>query len=761
MTHNEKIVATLSKLGRSGEFATDGSHSFSYIGLVVKGVGEIAFPLPKEQALRLIEQSHKAPFGKGSDTLVDESVRKTWEINAEEVQLNGPDWPNILENIMGNVKRELGLEDMDVRATLYKLLIYEPGGFFKQHKDSEKGKGMFGTLVVALPSVHEGGEINAHFGGRSKTLKLDEPASKFQIGYAAFYADCDHEISPVVGGYRLTLVFNLVQNSINNPKKPVETGKVVSEIVSILQQKDAHSVPLVYLLGHQYTPENFGENCLKLDDRMCAHILLEAAAEVGLFAQLCLVTHYMTGELEPSSRSRSYRGRRHWDEDEDVDAEDGEMGEVHEQSSSISHWDKAQFPGLGDDYAIFDAECINELDLENDPLRKEAEGYTGNAGMTMNYWYHFGAIFFWSPSKHPAMVAESDPKTVLDWLKYHLKHWDKDHGYSQQLAKNIVQIWANTPPSPKNRSTIALDTQPLVAVLAKLDDPKLLKSCTNLFAAFAGDLSHTGWWTLHSEFRKHDFIPIIEQYLKTPQLETVKYVSDILVHWGGTINLPKQHQRFFEGILDRLPKYLNGLAFVSQSFYELHKDLSPQKFAIELMTNVLCVSKYRDEDNDWQDATMGVLINETSREYVNEVVIAALWVTEEQGMSGSILYEAMRIWALDNLLHRVENQPQPPADWTRTVPQNVYRADASKWALLREFMESPIQTTFDYRAIQRDRGDMAGTILRQPVDLSFKTIKKGSPHILRLTKTTTGYDNAMSKWKTDVALMEKILASNV
>jgi hypothetical protein len=39
------------------------------------------------------------------------------------------------------------LENCNVEARLYKLLVYESGGHFKIHRDTEKEAGMFATLV--------------------------------------------------------------------------------------------------------------------------------------------------------------------------------------------------------------------------------------------------------------------------------------------------------------------------------------------------------------------------------------------------------------------------------------------------------------------------------------------------------------------------------------------------------------------------------------------------------------------------------------
>ena len=41
----------------------------------------------------------------------------------------------------------------------YKFLLYKPGGHFKMHRDTEKEDRMFATMVVQLPFIHEGGDL--------------------------------------------------------------------------------------------------------------------------------------------------------------------------------------------------------------------------------------------------------------------------------------------------------------------------------------------------------------------------------------------------------------------------------------------------------------------------------------------------------------------------------------------------------------------------------------------------------------------------
>ena len=47
------------------------------------------------------------------------------------------------------------------------------------------------TLIIALPSLHTGGEVVIRHGGREVTLDLRSPDPS-EASFAAFYADCVH-----------------------------------------------------------------------------------------------------------------------------------------------------------------------------------------------------------------------------------------------------------------------------------------------------------------------------------------------------------------------------------------------------------------------------------------------------------------------------------------------------------------------------------------------------------------------------------------
>jgi hypothetical protein len=80
------------------------------------------------------------------------------------IDLRNPQWEPALRKLVRRVAVELGCEAGNVKASLYKLLVYGPGDHFLPHRDTEKEACQFGTLVVQLPCVHSGGSLIVRHG---------------------------------------------------------------------------------------------------------------------------------------------------------------------------------------------------------------------------------------------------------------------------------------------------------------------------------------------------------------------------------------------------------------------------------------------------------------------------------------------------------------------------------------------------------------------------------------------------------------------
>ena len=171
----KRLEALLAGVERAGDFFVQGSLDAPIPRVEIDGVGVLSFPVPASQIEAVIKRANRAPYGRGEHTIVDTSVRNAWQLDCADVWIGGKAWEKTLHQIMSTVIAGLGCSGMDVSATLYKLQVYETGGLFRPHRDTEKTDGMFGTLVVVLPSAHSGGELIIGHGTREVSVNLSTP----------------------------------------------------------------------------------------------------------------------------------------------------------------------------------------------------------------------------------------------------------------------------------------------------------------------------------------------------------------------------------------------------------------------------------------------------------------------------------------------------------------------------------------------------------------------------------------------------------
>lgn len=249
-------------------------------GLNIEGVGLIPLPLTKVFAEKIKNVAEQAPHGQGTKTVIDKSVRNTLQVDRTLYKVLNPAWETGLKSLVEQVAVGLGVESSLVRAEPYKLLLYEKGGFFKKHRDTEKADGMFATLVIQLPSVFSGSSFQVSNEGQLRTFKLDGEHSPYQCQYVAHYADCEHEIKPVQDGYRLALIYSLCWTDYSCRKPCLnDVGKPYNNMCKYLKNLPLEKRIFCLPLHHQYTTASlarFGVSSLKGEDRAKQQLLSDA-----------------------------------------------------------------------------------------------------------------------------------------------------------------------------------------------------------------------------------------------------------------------------------------------------------------------------------------------------------------------------------------------------------------------------------------------------------------------------------------------------
>ncbi|KAH0844910.1 oxidoreductase, 2OG-Fe(II) oxygenase family protein [Fonsecaea pedrosoi] len=209
---------------------------------------------------QLLKDCQPASFGRAGKDVMDETYRKAGKLDESDFCTNfNPYSLGIIataaQALAPNNWRQTN-ENHGVRAELYKLNVYAaPSGKFKAHVDTPRSKHQIGSLVVCLPSVHEGGQLVLRHQGREEVFDWSGEKGSNSIQWAAFYSDCEHEVLEVTAGERVTLTYNLyVTCSANTALIDPEQVGLYHTLKTLLEQPSfcKNGLLLGYHCAHAY-----------------------------------------------------------------------------------------------------------------------------------------------------------------------------------------------------------------------------------------------------------------------------------------------------------------------------------------------------------------------------------------------------------------------------------------------------------------------------------------------------------------------------
>lgn len=484
------ISDVLGKLGAPGSFSTRRTLQHGTLGLEVRGVGKIHFPVSAKQARALCAVGRHARFGFRDQTLLDRRVRDTWEVAKSRIKFNR-EWPKALDSQLDRIGRDLGVpEGSRLEAQLHNMVIYEPGQFFVAHQDSEKGDGMIGSLTVLLPSRFKGGAMVV----RHHEEAVSYRGSEKNVSLIAFYADCHHEVRPLTAGYRVALTYNLILDRPSESAPTAVGSRHLDELTRVVRDHFETRSPdrwrtestreppdrLVYLLDHQYTQRGLDWAHLKNGDRIRAAALREVAKKLDCEVFLALADVHETWSCEDDYLYERYGRRRGWRrEDMDLlrdEREDYELIDLMDWDIELRHWVGSGRPESISDGVGEDEVCWTKPSVELEPFESEHEGYMGNWGNTVDRWYHRAAVVLW-PKERTFLIRA---KASAAWAIGEVSKTARSDGAAnaRAMAESLLPFWTMTARAESKRGFFEKTLQ----TVERLEDPELGRALLEPFS---------------------------------------------------------------------------------------------------------------------------------------------------------------------------------------------------------------------------------------------------------------------------------------
>lgn len=237
-----KLVGTCNKSYATIEFRKKDKHD-----LCVSFDAEHVCPIHKITSELVKPLCSDAPFGdlKSGETKVDHAVRKAWTFPGARFLIDGKDVAQTY--VKDGVSAFFG---DDVELIPHAFNMYEVGGHFASHVDTQRHDRMVGTLVIVFSPAMEGGDMEVGD-------DLVEFGEKNVLSAVVFGATTTHRVHEVQGGVRYSVSYDVClakkRSSVDGHAKELEIIKCAMERVSI---------PTIgVILQHRYSPKQLAEGC--------------------------------------------------------------------------------------------------------------------------------------------------------------------------------------------------------------------------------------------------------------------------------------------------------------------------------------------------------------------------------------------------------------------------------------------------------------------------------------------------------------------
>ena len=752
---HKRIEKLLRKVDRPGDYVVHGSLVVPMPRVELASVGVVPFPVNESVAASLLEVAEQAPYGRGPDTLVDTSVRNCWQIDSAKVRIGGAGWKKTLASILDEIAEGLGCPRKRLRARLHKLLLYEKGGFFAEHRDTEKERGMVATLVISLPATGAGAELVVRHNGRESKIDMCTSDPSVLV-YAAFYADCSHETLPLREGHRVALVFNLILTG--EPSAALARAPVYSEQINAIgawladwARSDNANDKIAWVLDHSYSEARLSFDLFKGIDETVARILSEAASLGGCSLHAAILHIEESGT--PDHETYGY-----YDE---FDYETADLFDIQDWSCWLDGWvaQDGSSPGFGKvtvgDGELLPAGALDDA-LPDDSVVHEA---TGNWGVSVDHTYLNAALVIWPTRRTVRILSGPSMDGAIAYVEAEVSRTGAGASLeSLELISQLIKSWPGQseyyPEDGGATRTKMLDLLSMVPHAAETRE--FLEMI--VLPRYSGQ-ENDGLIAVATSHGAQVMAGLLPRLI---ELKLRRHLSSLAeLTWRLCAEFGESDKREWLDVLEAaarkmtqtLPKAIKRREAAAGAWNRTAVESLTASSVAAILRVGWCFGLDRE-----MAAIARRIIEQPCGATPDRVVPVALSMLQSAGNEYSSKSAFRILWnhAAEFLLARSANPPGPPRDWYVNV-QIPCNCEACR-AMQAFCMDRRAKTrTFPMRQALRSHLEMQIRTLKLPMD--HKTVRRGSPHKLVCTKNRSDHKRRLEEYAEDVDHMRMLINS--
>jgi hypothetical protein len=589
--------------------------------------------------------------------------------------------------------------------------------------------------------------------GRETVLDL-RPEESSEIGFAAFYADCVHEVRPVTAGFRLTLVYNLrfvgKRRTLKAPDYRAQHDRVV-ELLRSWTSADDEPDKLILPLEHVYTPAELSFSALKGADAGVASVLVKAAAEADCDLHLALVSIEESGSAEDTG----YYDRRRWSRDEEEDEdEEFEVVEVFDRALILSEWRRPDGgeAGFGDFPFAEDELCPADAFDDLTPDEQHFHEATGNEGASFERTYRRAGFVLWPAARRLAVLNQAGLGTTLPYLEDLTARWEASKTSMQsplwreadELSGHMLRSWSRDSWRADDDAEAGrmLDLQVRLGNVARID-------------AFLAELSAEGHYAASDNgaiVRAVSLLPaprateLLIRIVRRSAPAHLGACADLLLRCvAAPTDVTGDLGQIGAALIDVLPG--DPTTRPKQvAPWQADPWQRPKAVKAAFVVDLLAATSRIDAGLAAR-ATAHLLAWPKTHNPDAVLVPAARAFAKMAKSTAWPAVVRLREASLAHLRGRIALPLEAPRDWIRTNPLKCTCADCRG---LGAFLVTPDQRQWRLKAVQDRRTHVEQSVRSAVCDLDLSTERRGSPHTLVATKNQASYERRAKQRRQDL-----------